>query len=139
MAIIVFGSCKCIFWTAVCTLVFSYETYGCSYCQGRMYKESDQEIQKKDVADHSIKLKMFQVTGQCLIFAQDTILSILGDFPVWPYCSDIFPAGLWKYHARLALPGPISFRTSWKFLFICPWTSISLCIKLIQFCISYFD
>ena len=35
----------------------------------------------------------------------------------------ITSAGLWKYHARLVRPGPISFRTSWKFLFTCPWTS----------------
>ena len=31
--------------------------------------------------------------------------------------------GLWKYHARLVRPNPISFRTSRKFLFTCPWTS----------------
>ena len=32
-------------------------------------------------------------------------------------------AGLWKYHARLVRPGPISFRTIQKFVFTCPWTS----------------
>ena len=26
----------------------------------------------------------------------------------------------------LSIPGPISFRTSWKFLFICPWTSTNV-------------
>ena len=35
-------------------------------------------------------------------------------------------AGMWKYHARLVRPGPISFRTSLKFLFTCPWTSTSV-------------
>ena len=30
---------------------------------------------------------------------------------------------MWKYHARLVRPGPISYRTSLKFLFSCPGTS----------------
>ena len=48
-------------------------------------------------------------------------------------------AGQWKYHTRLVRPGPISFRTSWNFLFTCLWTSAKFVIKLIKFCILYFD
>ena len=51
----------------------------------------------------------------------NTILVKLWKYKVlwlhWPW------SGLWKYHARLVRPGPISFRTSWKFQFTCPWTS----------------
>ena len=43
-------------------------------------------------------------------------------------------SGLWKYHARLVRPCPISFRTSWTFLFSCPWTSTKLLIQF--FCIE---
>ena len=39
----------------------------------------------------------------------------------WQWCPY---SGVWKYYARLVRPGPISFRTSSKFLFTCPGTSI---------------
>ena len=51
------------------------------------------------------------------------------------------PSGLWKYHARLVRPGPISFRTSWKFLFTCSWTStnvLSQCNFLFHILINYY-
>ena len=38
----------------------------------------------------------------------------------------MYLAGLWIYHAWLVRPGPISFRTSWKFLFTCPWSSTNV-------------
>ena len=50
-----------------------------------------------------------------------------GPTAIGEHCLRVAPcnhrAGLWKYHAWLARPGPISFRTSWKFYFTCPWTS----------------
>ena len=39
---------------------------------------------------------------------------------------DTYLPGLWKYHARLVRPGPISFRTSRKFLYTYPWTSTNV-------------
>ena len=50
-----------------------------------------------------------------------------------------FHPGLWKYHVR---PGPISFRTSWKFLFTCPWTStnvLSKCNSVFHILINYYE
>ena len=52
-------------------------------------------------------------TGEDFVMNLDILVSFLG----------ILLPGLWKYHARLVRPGPISFRTSRKFLFTCPWTS----------------
>ena len=53
-----------------------------------------------------------------------------------------FESGVWKYHAWLVWPGPISFRASQIFLFTCPGTSYYLLVLgqvkvKLQFCISY--
>ena len=42
--------------------------------------------------------------------------------------------GLWKYHAGL---GPISFRTSQKFLFTCSWTSTMYKVNTILYFIFW--
>ena len=50
-------------------------------------------------------------------------------------------SGLSKYHARLRL-GPISFRTSWKFIFTCPWTRtnvLSLYNSVFHILINYYE
>ena len=50
-------------------------------------------------------------------------------------------AGLWKYHVRLVRPGPISFRTSWKFLFTCPWKKLlnTVCNSVFHILINYYQ
>ena len=56
----------------------------------------------------------------------------------WTYSlSTIWYTGLWKYHARLVRPGPISFRTSRKFLFTCPWTSTMYKVNAILYFIFW--
>ena len=49
----------------------------------------------------------------------------------------LIKAGLWKYHAWLVRPGPISFRTSRKFLFTCPWTSTMYKVNTILYFIFW--
>ena len=66
-------------------------------------------------------------TGEDFVMNLDILVRFLG----------ILLSGLWKYHARLVRPGPISFRTSQKFLLLV--LGQVQCIKLIQFCILYFD